>query len=172
MTWYSEHREEALARSAAWQMAHPDSHRRSKRKTRGVVNPTGEIKTGPCESCGNIEKLCLDHDHVTKEPRGWLCRRCNLALGWWEMVLREGLDEKFCHYLQNLNPPIQKDVEIPSLDELLRLRKEGYTWKRLAEHYDVMPKTVMRWVRKHGVELKRFKKYIPSEWVTGHSLPI
>jgi len=88
------------------------------------------------------------------------------------MVLREGLDEKFRHYLQNLNPPIQKDTEIPSLDELLRLRKEGYTWKRLAEHYDVTPKTVMRWVRKHGIEIEKFKKYVPSEWVTGHILPI
>ena len=34
-----------------------------------------------CELCGRVESLCLDHDHITHEFRGWLCRSCNTSLG-------------------------------------------------------------------------------------------
>jgi len=42
--------------------------------------------TGKCDACGVDErelkrKLCVDHDHKTGEFRGWLCNRCNTALG-------------------------------------------------------------------------------------------
>ena len=36
---------------------------------------------GCCHSCGNyvgVEKLQLDHDHLTGAFLGWCCRRCNL----------------------------------------------------------------------------------------------
>lgn len=51
---------------------------------------TLRISTRPkpehCEVCkipANQLKssLCFDHDHKTGKFRGWLCRRCNLALG-------------------------------------------------------------------------------------------
>ena len=35
----------------------------------------------PCELCGRIDKLFLDHDHYTGEFRGWICCNCNSALG-------------------------------------------------------------------------------------------
>ena len=43
--------------------------------------------TGYCEVCGVSEielrgKLCMDHCHKTGKFRGWLCRKCNLALGY------------------------------------------------------------------------------------------
>ena len=36
----------------------------------------------PCECCGRIDKLQLDHAHGgSREWRGWLCRNCNIGLG-------------------------------------------------------------------------------------------
>ena len=35
----------------------------------------------PCDCCGRIEKLFLDHDHATKEFRGYICRNCNSSIG-------------------------------------------------------------------------------------------
>ena len=41
--------------------------------------------TKACELCGVVfnEKIKphLDHDHATNKFRGWLCRKCNMALG-------------------------------------------------------------------------------------------
>lgn len=50
-----------------------------------------------CEICGrrieecvkwvskfSPKRLCIDHDHETKEFRGLLCSRCNRQLGWYE----------------------------------------------------------------------------------------
>lgn len=37
-----------------------------------------------CECCGKkptTKPLCLDHDHITDEVRGWLCDQCNVAIG-------------------------------------------------------------------------------------------
>jgi hypothetical protein len=51
-----------------------------------------EQQGGSCAICGYVPpenarpqgRLHRDHDHATKLPRGWLCRRCNLGLGDWE----------------------------------------------------------------------------------------
>ena len=39
-----------------------------------------EIKNN-CEICGSNKKICFDHDHITGKFRGWICRKCNTALG-------------------------------------------------------------------------------------------
>ena len=39
--------------------------------------PHGQL----CQSCGEEPAKVWDHDHKTMEHRGWLCNRCNLALG-------------------------------------------------------------------------------------------
>ena len=35
----------------------------------------------PCECCGRIDKLFYDHDHSSKELRGFCCRNCNSGIG-------------------------------------------------------------------------------------------
>ena len=46
-------------------------------------------KPNRCEICGKLSSdlnvgLHFDHDHNTGEFRGWLCRRCNIVLGFVE----------------------------------------------------------------------------------------
>ena len=36
----------------------------------------------PCDCCGDSTSvLNWDHDHKTKEHRGWLCSNCNTGIG-------------------------------------------------------------------------------------------
>ena len=48
-------------------------------KERGVERPRLGL---PCNICGDKTRLLVyDHDHKTKEFRGWLCDPCNLLMG-------------------------------------------------------------------------------------------
>ena len=100
-SWYAANRQKVIDRAVAWKKANPDKVRRIKRKARGIKDATGEVKTGPCEVCCKVRQLRFDHSHETGFFRGWLCGPCNIALGWFEKIIREGLDQKFLKYLQN-----------------------------------------------------------------------
>jgi hypothetical protein len=50
------------------------------------IRLAGRPKPDACDVCGSNEKykhigICFDHDHLTGQFRGWLCAKCNLALG-------------------------------------------------------------------------------------------
>lgn len=45
------------------------------------VLAAGRGKPSQCEVCGAMGRICYDHDHKTEKFRGWLCIRCNVALG-------------------------------------------------------------------------------------------
>lgn len=68
-----------------WRAENPERNRqqarKGQRKRYGIVNATGESRTGPCEICSKQGSLCFDHDHATGLFRGWLCHACNKGIG-------------------------------------------------------------------------------------------
>ncbi len=41
----------------------------------------GRKKPNQCELCSMLGEIFFDHSHQTGKFRGWICRRCNFALG-------------------------------------------------------------------------------------------
>lgn len=61
--------------------------------------------TGACPICRRTTSAwVLDHDHATREFRGWLCNDCNTALG----KFSDDADtlRRAVHYLQRSDRPI------------------------------------------------------------------
>jgi hypothetical protein len=78
------------------------------RRRRGVKNATGETRVGSCPLCLRPDvKLVLDHDHETGLMRGWLCDRCNRALGFWETL--ERIRGRVIAYLLESSVPLVVD---------------------------------------------------------------
>ncbi len=54
---------------------------------KGGVSRGYKIKNAPrpkpesCEVCGRLDRICFDHNHKNGKFRGWLCFKCNIALG-------------------------------------------------------------------------------------------
>jgi hypothetical protein len=82
----------------AWRRANPDKSRaiyqknnhRSNLKLRfDLTTEQFDVLYEACDGCCGIclkpetrdRRLSLDHDHATKELRGFICNRCNLLLG-------------------------------------------------------------------------------------------
>jgi hypothetical protein len=53
----------------------------------GHVAPPPEKECPPrpensrCQCCREVRELCLDHDHITGDFRGWICKSCNAGIG-------------------------------------------------------------------------------------------
>lgn len=99
-TWYQRNKQLTISRTLAWRKNNPEGRRKHRRTARGVKSATGETKIGPCELCRKRKNLKQDHDHETGEARGWLCNRCNIMLGWWEIIQKEIMTEKIWYYLR------------------------------------------------------------------------
>ena len=41
----------------------------------------GRPRPNNCELCGRVGWIVFDHNHETDKFRGWICSRCNTALG-------------------------------------------------------------------------------------------
>ena len=48
---------------------------------RRLIERAGCEPPTKCPGCERRLKLFFDHSHATNRFRGWLCRKCNLALG-------------------------------------------------------------------------------------------
>ena len=105
---YEKHKEQRLDAHRAWNEQNPewwDSRNRERvranqhseywhrkgRRTAAIrsFGITGEqfdallpqLENGPCDICGALGRLYLDHDHATRRFRGVLCHKCNVVLG-------------------------------------------------------------------------------------------
>lgn len=71
----------------------------------------GRVKPDACDACGgNDGGIVFDHCHSAMVPRGWLCDRCNIALG----CLRDDPERlrKLLGYLKRKRPSITPDFMI------------------------------------------------------------
>ena len=68
------------------------SHKLTKDKLRGLCKLCDHLRRRKwqysieeildyCQVCESRKKICVDHCHTTGKVRGFLCHRCNIALG-------------------------------------------------------------------------------------------
>lgn len=81
-------REGEKARVVEWQQKHPERYKAAQevhraRKMDAQERTAGYARPDLCEICDEAPKkrLAFDHCHAEGHFRGWLCSRCNLALG-------------------------------------------------------------------------------------------
>lgn len=82
---HERNREKRNADHRAWNKANPERVRANNRRRHGVVDPPGETRHGVCPICTRTIGLVCDHWHNGPrkgQVRGWLCRGCNLLLGY------------------------------------------------------------------------------------------
>jgi hypothetical protein len=101
---HAKNRDKNIAKQRAWAAANPGHWR----KARKYPEPT-RPKPATCELCGRAPKahgLCLDHDHMTNQFRGWLCSPCNRAIG----ALGDGVEGlmRAVRYLQKSIPDTER----------------------------------------------------------------
>ena len=86
--WAKANRGRRKAQHDAWKVANPEKWleymRKHNRKRAGIIDATGEARTGPCPICKVEGALVCDHWHngpKAGQIRGWICDRCNVGLG-------------------------------------------------------------------------------------------
>jgi hypothetical protein len=85
----AKNREGELQRVIDWQQKHPERYKAAQdavkaRKWDAQERKAGYARPDACEVCDEApqgRKLAFDHCHANGHFRGWLCHRCNLALG-------------------------------------------------------------------------------------------
>ena len=90
-TWRELNKAKLKADNKAWRIANPDKTKNSDLKKYGIslddYNKKLKEQEYSCAICKRHkndlkETLCVDHNHATGKVRKLLCRKCNLALGY------------------------------------------------------------------------------------------
>lgn len=63
-----------------------------------------------CREVGEGRRLDIDHDHTTGSVRGLLCRRCNLAVGFWERGGPKLIEQLICYIRRTSGPEEKTDA--------------------------------------------------------------
>ena len=86
--YYQRNKEKQNAKNAAWRAANKELSnafgRKSTRKILGILNATGESRSGTCPICLREGPLHCDHYHsgsLKGHVRGWICGTCNRGIG-------------------------------------------------------------------------------------------
>jgi len=94
-----ENKEKAIETNKRWNL------KRKYNITLEQYNELFEKQEGKCAICGRHQTklkrpLSVDHDHKTDEIRGLLCTKCNVIVGWYE-ILKDDLElvEKILNYI-------------------------------------------------------------------------
>jgi hypothetical protein len=96
IVWRANNREKCCLSTANWRVRNPDYESNRKLKERYGITPEKYtellvVQEGRCAICGNketarhnrsneIQKLAVDHCHVTGKVRGLLCQDCNRGI--------------------------------------------------------------------------------------------
>lgn len=92
------------------------------------MRQTGESEAGKakvCAICQRDTELVADHCHATSTWRGWLCRGCNLGLGWFlddAVTLRAAADYIEQHNANPINTLVFTSNEIKRCRPRMRER--------------------------------------------------
>ena len=87
----------------------------------------------PCEGCGRIAKLYLDHCHVTLKFRGFICQSCNHGIG--QLGDSEQGVQKALEYLKRVNAR-NKSSEVEEAQQRARKSRSGPTLESFAKKRD------------------------------------
>lgn len=109
-TWYVKNKEKHNQRSRAWQKEHPNVQRASnvRRKFNLSLEEYDDRlakQNHRCWMCDTPQSVAgqgfgLDHDHVTGKPRAFLCKDCNVKVGFYEKIIHSDFFPILTKYLE------------------------------------------------------------------------
>ena len=107
LDYYKKNKDRLKAKRKKWAEANPDSVLNTQLKKRfgitleqyNLMAEEQEFRCWICrQECGTGHRLSVDHDHLTGQVRGLLCKKCNSGIGFFSD--HPALLERALEYLQ------------------------------------------------------------------------